>query len=566
MKLIAYLGQYEWSPWAPNPTYDCSVTCGNGTRPYQRYCDGAPDDSLCEGFPDAMTDMKRCNEHACPEWSEYGPYSECTKICNSGTKYRNRTCSTGDAADCSGNSWTEVRCNTQPCELKMEYWENRWPSSMVTGFLEANISDGFFQGFDGNTVDEKCGTYCLSVNECFAMTTTHFDTSNGIHIHCFIFYDNFFAEEGNSLNCWGSTCDSIDDTSRTRVFGILRDRHVGNSSYLPSVPADGYFNLSYHEIDGVCGVNNNSAFGEVDFRRTFNFTFETNSNENIIKEVVSETYDCAAECFNKAGCTAFFEINNECHQIIGPISNMIENNNVGISGLLTNFCPNSAFTSTFSRYTDFFCLLQYDEIEDLTADKNYVDDVIYFYYSYYYNDIDFPLNTWNFEPPSGSPLKAISQYVTIQWPTAEDLRNQPTPYNGYAWYKFIVDTNIRTQTSDSERKRRSTSANDILEDLQSLEDQAISYIMTNPILPAGISVLSTTPPENIYTRQIAMDGSIAADCSTGSCQCSPGIVDNGNGCVEVLNDDVENGAKCNPFSFTCNQNDLEVRRLIEIKL
>ena len=511
---------------------------------------------FCEDLPGGAFDRKPCNENPCPEWSEYGPFSECSKICNSGTKFRNRTCSTGEDDDCismvGGKSSMTVRCNTQACETEMDYWNNLWPTSMVSGFIEADISDGFFQGLDGETIDHKCATYCLSVKECFAMTTTYFDTLNGIDIHCFIFNENFFAEEGNSLKCWGSTCDSTADTTRVRKFGLIRDRHDADIENLPNDPPNGTFKLSYHEVDGLCGQNNNSAFGEVDFRRTFNYTFQADSEKNIIKDVQTETNDCAAECFNKAGCTAFFEIDNECNQVIGTVTKMIENDRVENSGLLTTFCPNSAFTTTFESRSDLYCLVKFDTLDEA---EDYYND---YYYNYYYNTSTDFFNTWKFELPSGSPLQSQSQYVTLEWPTAEDLLNQTAPYEGYAWYKFIFDTNIRISQNSDSRKRRSTES--ILEELKQLENDALSYIMTNPILPADVTVLVTTPTENIYSRQIAMDGSVAADCSTGSCQCSRGFVDNGNGCVEILSEDSEIASDCNAFSFTCNLNDLEVNK------
>ena len=49
-------------------------------------------------------------------------------------------------------------------------------------------------------------------------------------------------------------------------------------------------------------------------------------------------------------------------------------------------------------------------------------------------------------------------------------------------------------------------------------------------IPDDVEVVKTFPIETVEFYQTTADGSIAADCSTGSCQCSIGFIDNGNGC------------------------------------
>merc|ERR1712136_341532 len=44
---------------------------------------------------------------------------------------------------------------------------------------------------------------------------------------------------------------------------------------------------------------------------------------------------------------------------------------------------------------------------------------------------------------------------------------------------------------------------------------------------------ATGPVETVEFVQTASDGSVAADCSSGSCDCSAGFIDNGNGCEEM---------------------------------
>ncbi|CAC5383706.1 unnamed protein product [Mytilus coruscus] len=54
-------------------------------------------------------------------WSDYGPWTDCTKTCSGGTRTRNRTCtnpspSNGGAA-CSGSAVQIEACNTDPCPV-----------------------------------------------------------------------------------------------------------------------------------------------------------------------------------------------------------------------------------------------------------------------------------------------------------------------------------------------------------------------------------------------------------------------------------------------------------------
>ena len=75
---------------------------------------------------------------------------------------------------------------------------------------------------------------------------------------------------------------------------------------------------------------------------------------------------------------------------------------------------------------------------------------------------------------------------------------------------------------------------DILAEIQAIERQATSFILDgNMEIPDDVKVAATGPIETIEFVQTAVDGSVAADCSSGSCQCSAGFIDNGNGCEEM---------------------------------
>ena len=52
-------------------------------------------------------------------------------------------------------------------------------------------------------------------------------------------------------------------------------------------------------------------------------------------------------------------------------------------------------------------------------------------------------------------------------------------------------------------------------------------------MPDNVGVAATGPIETVEFIQSASDGSVSADCSPGSCQCSNGFIDNGNGCEAI---------------------------------
>jgi hypothetical protein len=99
----------------------CSKTCGGGTRTrtIERLSQGNGDS--CRNYPLE----EKCNEQQCaPDVqnvdcveNDWGPFSECSKTCGSGTKIRRRTIKTpqqGSGIPCGPLEET-VSCNEQPC-------------------------------------------------------------------------------------------------------------------------------------------------------------------------------------------------------------------------------------------------------------------------------------------------------------------------------------------------------------------------------------------------------------------------------------------------------------------
>ncbi|CAG2240776.1 COL6A [Mytilus edulis] len=65
---------------------------------------------------------KTCKSKAVDcSWSDYGPWTDCTKTCSGGTRTRNRTCAnpspSNGGAVCSGSAVQIEACNTDPCPV-----------------------------------------------------------------------------------------------------------------------------------------------------------------------------------------------------------------------------------------------------------------------------------------------------------------------------------------------------------------------------------------------------------------------------------------------------------------
>ena len=533
----------EWQNW-----FDCDPACREDTMPRRmrwRDCSGSPFAINCgpegEGEGGLFVTEICPNIPRCPSWLAWGEWDECSQPCNTGEKRRERECSSGIRSECLDGQYFEIdSCIMKECEREMLFWNNL--ASANNNWTPVDITDGFFTLDNEESITQKCASYCYSLNNCKALMVTSLTSSNGPQIQCFVTLDS----DLEPLSCWGTTCSDPTNTARTNVLGVFRDYFEENPANLPSRDFDSSYTTNFEDTDGSCTATN-TVFGSVGYRSTLNMEFTTSLEDNLVAEPgFNDETQCATMCFERAGCSAFFENSNNCHHVVGSISDAESNDNIRTSGLLTQMCPQNVFTDTFTKRSRTYCKFrQANGIS--TTDRDRIIQQ---------NRINFPLNQWNFESPSGSPLEAISQYVYFDF---ADNENWP----GLQWriVEFVIETHFRRRTVGvGGRKRRSSDTNDILRDLNQIEAQAFEYLFTNLSMPEELSVELTTPIETLSVKQISTNGNVAAYCASGSCQCSGDYIDNGDGCVPKTREQASQiqSSNCNPFSFTCTQSQLQV--------
>ena len=253
----------------------------------------------------------------------------------------------------------------------------------------------------------------------------------------------------------------------------------------------------------------------VNYEKSSGFAFDSFA-KNVVKGESIKKKNCAADCFNKAGCSAFFIQDDICNYVIGRTFGAIRNSKVTSGGQLDNICPANPFKNSFVKKSEFkayiFAPTEADDIADNIVEANT-------------GRTDIQLRSWSFEDQSKDPWTTSSQYVDV---VMRDLEGHDLKIR-YRVVSFHIETHFRIEQDENGRARRSTE--DIIAQIDALEEKVSSLILDGGLqMPEGAEVVATSPIETLEFVQTAADGSDAADCSSGSCQCSDGFEYINNNC------------------------------------
>ena len=308
--------------------------------------------------------------------------------------------------DCPGSATDMQQCNQHSCEPKMVYWSET-----------SGISYGWRHVYEnylplGETLMDRCVAYCMSYTGCIGAAVEeeyyYYQYYYGYE------YDEYYEYEEHYEYCFITDRDFMspylvsyeyqsDTSSFTSTIAIMESYYQANSHFFVN-PPDG-------SIGSNAGVNDLceqtvSGFGMVDYRNLGAVSFSTLEDKNIIRD--SDSRNCAAKCFDTAGCTSFFVDDNGCNYIIGRTREIyLDNTDVTDSGLLHSLCPTNAFQDTFIRRSRFYCLIWAPDEAGNIADSIVQQNT---------GNADTPLGVWSFETRSNNPLIKSSQYVSIYQP------------------------------------------------------------------------------------------------------------------------------------------------------
>ncbi|KAI4898140.1 hypothetical protein NFI96_015403, partial [Prochilodus magdalenae] len=199
-------GWSDWTPWSV-----CSVSCGAGLQSRYRFCSSperAGNGLPCLGLDrqDQVCVLSPCSRDG--GWSEWTPWTDCTKSCGGGMRSRRRECNrpaTERKGDfCEGLKTELITCNTDPCPVS--------PCSAVPGSVFSSCGPSCPRTCDDLAHCEwrcEAGCYCtdgkvLSVNSSTCVEKEQcpcLDLNTGQHIDP---EDTVLSADGcNNCTCAG---------------------------------------------------------------------------------------------------------------------------------------------------------------------------------------------------------------------------------------------------------------------------------------------------------------------------------------------------------------------------
>ncbi|XP_053393892.1 SCO-spondin-like isoform X2 [Mercenaria mercenaria] len=202
----------EWQAWQ-----GCSVTCGGGQRLRDRICDGPYyGGEECDG---PTQESGECGTAYCLIPGDWFPWSEwtlCTVTCNSGSRYRNRTCdweSYGDLTDaCQGPKEEVGHCHTFPCEplaIHCADWASRGLNQSCIADVDPDGEDSVY-----GPVQVECD---FDTEPGKAVTIIHHDQENTTQVQG---YEGAGMYEAilTYTTGWGEAIKIVDESSECAQF------------------------------------------------------------------------------------------------------------------------------------------------------------------------------------------------------------------------------------------------------------------------------------------------------------------------------------------------------------
>lgn len=162
-----------WTSW--NGWTSCSATCGDGYRSRRRFCANASLGS--DSCPGLATEHVPCGSAPCHnyQWTIF-QYTECNKSCGGGLTQGTRKCvvqGTSTQVDdrrCKGVAYASYPCNTQQCQIKVEYEWSGYQftecSRSCSGGDQYGTRSCMVKGSDKQVDDKFCNGNTFYRREC----------------------------------------------------------------------------------------------------------------------------------------------------------------------------------------------------------------------------------------------------------------------------------------------------------------------------------------------------------------------------------------------------------------
>eukprot|EP00121_Abeoforma_whisleri_P015434 Awhi_evm1s14222 len=215
-------GQWtQWSPFDP-----CSVTCGGGTQERDRTCSNPSPANGGKGCAGDSSENQSCNTNPCPtngSWSSWFPWGDCSAECGGGLAIRERDCDNpapaNGGSDCFGSGAQTKTCNDDPCITPVDGGWTQWtpysPCSKTCGGGQQTSSRTCT-----NPTPSNGGADCIGqgskTQDCNTQGCDVAPTCSSLNYDCGVEnrdddYDTIECDVSLGHNCQGRCCNPVDE-------------------------------------------------------------------------------------------------------------------------------------------------------------------------------------------------------------------------------------------------------------------------------------------------------------------------------------------------------------------